>query len=80
MVSDRFGTRIAALLGSVLLGVGLVAASRATMLLGQLAFGVLIGAGRQLLRTDDVVRRLPGSSIGAILLPRWSRPGSGSDH
>lgn len=45
MVSDRFGTRIAVLLGSVLLCVGLVAASRATTLPEfQVTFGVLVGA------------------------------------
>ena len=44
MMSDRFGTRVVVLLGSVLLGLGLVAASRATTLLEfQLLFGVLIG-------------------------------------
>lgn len=44
MMSDRFGTRIVVLLGSALLGVGLVAASRATTLLEfQLLFGVLVG-------------------------------------
>lgn len=44
MMSDRFGTRIVVLLGSVLLGLGLVMASRATTLLEfQLLFGVLIG-------------------------------------
>ena len=43
-LSDRFGTRIVVLLGSVLLGVGLVAASRATSLIEfQLLFGVVIG-------------------------------------
>src|SRR4029453_2904445 len=41
---DRFGARVVVLLGSVLLGLGLVAASRATSLLEfQLLFGVLIG-------------------------------------
>ena len=44
MLSDRFGTRVVVLLGSVLLGIGLVAASRATTLLEfQLLFGVLVG-------------------------------------
>jgi MFS family permease len=44
MLSDRFGTRIVVLLGSGLLGVGLIAASRATTLLEfQLLFGVLVG-------------------------------------
>jgi MFS family permease len=44
MMSDRFGTRVVVLLGSVLLGLGLIAASRATTLLEfQLLFGVLIG-------------------------------------
>jgi len=44
MMSDRFGTRIVVLLGSALLGIGLVAASRAATLLEfQLLFGVLIG-------------------------------------
>jgi MFS family permease len=44
MMSDRFGTRVVVLLGSVLLGLGLIAASRAATLLEfQLLFGVLIG-------------------------------------
>jgi MFS family permease len=44
MMSDRFGTRIVVLLGSALLGLGLVAASRAATLLEfQLLFGVVIG-------------------------------------
>ena len=44
MMSDRFGTRIVVVLGSLLLGLGLIAASRATTLLEfQLAFGVLVG-------------------------------------
>ena len=43
-LSDRFGTRVVVLSGSVLLGTGLIAASRATALLEfQLLFGVLIG-------------------------------------
>ena len=43
-LSDRFGTRIVVLLGSVLLGTGLVAASQAESLLQfQLLFGILIG-------------------------------------
>lgn len=43
-LSDRFGTRIVVLLGSALLGVGLVAASQATSLIEfQLLFGVVIG-------------------------------------
>src|SRR5262249_34799574 len=43
-LSDRFGTRVVVLSGSVLLGAGLIAASRATTLLEfQLLFGVLIG-------------------------------------
>ncbi|MFT4118656.1 MFS transporter [Bradyrhizobium sp.] len=43
-LSDRFGTRIVVLAGSVLLGLGLVTASRATSLWQfQLFFGVLIG-------------------------------------
>ena len=43
-LSDRFGTRVVVLSGSVLLGIGLIAASRATTLLEfQLLFGVLIG-------------------------------------
>jgi len=44
MMSDRFGQRVVVLLGSALLGLGLVAASRATTLLEfQLTFGVLVG-------------------------------------
>ena len=44
MLSDRFGTRIVVLAGSVLLGLGLVAASQAASLWQfQLYFGVLIG-------------------------------------
>ena len=43
-LSDRLGTRVVVLSGSVLLGTGLIAASRATALLEfQLLFGVLIG-------------------------------------
>jgi len=43
-LSDRFGTRIVVLAGSVLLGLGLVTASQATSLWQfQLFFGVLIG-------------------------------------
>jgi MFS family permease len=43
-LSDRFGTRVVVLSGSVLLGTGLVAASQATSLWQfQLLFGVLIG-------------------------------------
>lgn len=43
-LNDRFGTRIVVLLGSLLLGLGLVAASQATSLLQfQLLFGVIIG-------------------------------------
>jgi MFS family permease len=43
-LSDRFGTRIVVLAGSLLLGTGLVAASQAnTLWQFQLSFGVLIG-------------------------------------
>src|SRR5262249_7472906 len=43
-LSDRFGTRVVVLSGSVLLGTGLIASSRATALLEfQLLFGVVIG-------------------------------------
>jgi MFS family permease len=43
-LSDRFGTRIVVLIGSMLLGTGLVTASQATSLLQfQLLFGILIG-------------------------------------
>ena len=43
-LSDRFGTRIVVLSGTLLLGTGLIAASQATTLWQfQLAFGVLIG-------------------------------------
>jgi len=43
-LSDRLGTRVVVLSGSVLLGTGLIAASRATTLLEfQLLFGVVIG-------------------------------------
>lgn len=42
--SDRFGTRIVVLIGSVVLGLGLVLASRATSLIGfQLTYGLLVG-------------------------------------
>lgn len=44
VVSDRYGTRIVVLCGSVLLGLGLVLASRAATLIEfQLAYGVLLG-------------------------------------
>jgi MFS family permease len=43
-LSDRFGTRIVVLTGAVLLGAGLVLASRATSLLEfQLVYGILVG-------------------------------------
>lgn len=43
-LSDRFGTRIVVLAGSILLGLGLVAASQAASLWQlQLFFGTLIG-------------------------------------
>lgn len=43
-ISDRFGVRIVVLAGAVLLGAGLLIASRATSLLGfQIGYGVLIG-------------------------------------
>src|SRR5262249_1527511 len=43
-VSDRFGARIVTLAGAVLLGLGLVIASRATSLLEfQLVYGIVIG-------------------------------------
>src|SRR4051794_15673630 len=43
-LSDRFGARVVVLAGSVLLGAGMVLASRATSLLEfQLVYGVLIG-------------------------------------
>lgn len=43
-ISDRFGVRIVVLSGSVLLGAGLVIASRATSLLTfQLGYGILVG-------------------------------------
>ena len=43
-ISDRYGTRIVVLCGSVLLGIGLAAASQATALWQfQLLFGVLVG-------------------------------------
>jgi len=43
-LSDRFGTRIVVLLGSVLLAIGIAGASRAeTLLQFQLLFGVLVG-------------------------------------
>jgi MFS family permease len=45
MLSDRIGARRVVLLGGTLLGIGLIAASRATTLLElQLTFGVLVGA------------------------------------
>jgi MFS family permease len=45
VLSDRFGPRIVVLMGSMLLGLGLILASRATGLLEfQLLFGILIGA------------------------------------
>ncbi|MEO6003863.1 MAG: MFS transporter [Opitutus sp.] len=43
-ISDRFGVRVVVLLGAVLLGAGLVIASRATSLLTfQVGYGVLVG-------------------------------------
>ena len=75
-LSDRFGTRIVVLAGSVLLGIGLVAASQATSLWQfQLLFGVLIGiAAGSFLRADDGGRRAPGSNTIAASRWRWCRP------
>src|SRR5260370_23454751 len=43
-LSDRFGTRIVVLTGAVLLGTGLLLASRATSLIEfQLVYGILVG-------------------------------------
>jgi MFS family permease len=43
-VSDRFGTRIVVLAGAILLGLGLLLASRATSLIEfQLVYGILVG-------------------------------------
>ena len=43
-ISDRFGPRIVVLAGAILLGLGLVAASRApSLILFQLSYGVLVG-------------------------------------
>jgi MFS family permease len=43
-ISDRFGVRVVVLSGAVLLGAGLVIASRATSLLTfQLGYGILVG-------------------------------------
>ena len=45
-LSDRFGTRVVVVAGGALMGLGLVAASRATSLgWFQLSFGVLVGVG-----------------------------------
>ena len=75
-LSDRFGPRIVVLTGAVLLGLGLVLASRATTLLAfQLIYGVLVGARRRrLLRADDRGRRPAGSRPIAASRSRWSRP------
>src|SRR6185312_3252291 len=44
-LNDRWGTRPVVLSGGVLLGIGLIVASRATTLIGfQLVFGLLVGA------------------------------------
>jgi MFS family permease len=44
MASDRFGTRVVVLAGAVLLGLGLLLASRTTSLIEfQLTYGVLVG-------------------------------------
>jgi MFS family permease len=45
-LSDRFGTRVVVLAGGVLLGLGMVTASRAaTLVQFQLLFGVIVGVG-----------------------------------
>ena len=76
MLSDRFGTRIVVLLGSALLGLGLVAASRATTLIEfQLLFGVVDRRRRrQLLCADDGGRDRSGSSIAATSRSHSSPP------
>jgi MFS family permease len=70
ILSDRFGTRIVVLLGSVLLGIGLVIASRATTLIEfQLLFGILMAAASEWLahrRNLAVALVSAGMGIGTM--------------
>ena len=74
-LSDRFGTRIVVLLGSALLGVGLVAASQATSLIEfQLLFGVVIGVAAGSFYAPMVSVATAWSSIAATSRSRSSPP------
>ena len=73
--SDRFGARIVVLSGAVLLGTGLVVASRATTPLAfRLGFGVLVGLAAAGLAGCG--RRAPRSTAGPTARPsaRYSSP------
>ena len=75
-LSDRFGTRIVVLAGSVLLGLGLVGASRAHELWQfQLLFGVLIGvAAGSFYAPMMAAGERAGSTSIAASRSRWSPP------
>ena len=73
-VSDRFGARIVVLTGSVLLGLALVLASRATTLPAfQLTYGILVGLAAGAFFAPMVAAATAGSRPIAALPSRWSR-------
>ena len=80
-VSDRHGPRIVGIAGGLMLGTGLVLASRATSLLAfQLTYGLFLGVGgRRLLRAHDGDgQRLVRPPSRARRLPRLRRARHGA--
>ena len=78
-VSDRFGTRPVVLSGALLLGLGLVLASRATSLVEfQLTYGILVGlaAGAffapMIAAATQLVRQPTAASPSRWCRPAWA--------
>ena len=74
-MSDRFGPRVVVLSGAVLLGAGLVLASRATSLLQfQLVYGILVGASAGAFFAPMIATVTGWFDKHAASRCRWSRP------
>ena len=72
--SDRFGTRIVVLIGTVVLGLALVLASRATSLLAfQLTYGILVGLSASAFFAPMIAVTMGGSRRTAASRSRSSR-------
>ena len=71
--SDRFGPRVVVLAGAVLLGLGLVLASRATSLIEfQLIYGMLVGLAAGAFFAPMIAAATTGSRTTAASRSRWS--------